>query len=143
MFISTFAHDYVQADAAQLMSDGLLSPTAYAQLDSEVSALCKTLGAKAIDLVEGFGIPEHLHHAPIAKDWAKYNSAENNGELTEANRTPFRDVQRAQHGSKFGADDGPTADSSVQMAHATSRNRSKSPFAIAPPPAPANAPPAA
>jgi len=95
---SLYALSRVQADAAQLMADGLMSTGAYAEVDKEVSSLCAALGEKALDLAEGFGIPEHLHHAPIAKDWAAYNSYENNGELSEDNRTPFReaDVRRRE-----------------------------------------------
>ena len=34
-------------------------------------------------LVESFGIPEHMQHSPIAKDWVKYNAIENFKEHTE------------------------------------------------------------
>ena len=32
-------------------------------------------------LIDSFGIPEHLVAAPIAGDWARYNEADNQGEL--------------------------------------------------------------
>jgi hypothetical protein len=32
-------------------------------------------------LIDCFGIPEHLVAAPIAGDWARYNEADNQGEL--------------------------------------------------------------
>ena len=37
-------------------------------------ACCRTL-------IDSFAIPEHLVAAPIAGDWARYNAADNQGEL--------------------------------------------------------------
>lgn len=44
-------------------------------------ALCAALAPRWRLLVDSFGIPEHLVAAPIAGDWAKYNEADNQGEL--------------------------------------------------------------
>ena len=35
----------------------------------------------ALSLIDSFGIPEHMRHAPIAGDWEKYNETDNFGEL--------------------------------------------------------------
>jgi len=94
---SLYALSRVQADAAQLMSDGLMNVSTYQQVDANISTLCASLGDKAIDLADGFGIPEHMHHAPIAKDWAGYNSFENNGELTETARGIFREQSAEEY----------------------------------------------
>jgi len=84
-----YALSRIVDDGAWLTADGLLDPSAIKEADAQVSALCAALGVKALELGDGFGIPEHMHHAPIAQDWEKYNSTENNGELTEANRASF------------------------------------------------------
>jgi len=97
---SLYALSRVQADAAQLMSDGLMGTAAYDQINAEVSSLCALLGEKALDLAEGFGIPEHMQYAPIAKDWAAYNSIENNGELTDANRSVFKGPPAEKHAER-------------------------------------------
>jgi len=43
--------------------------------------LCAKLAAHGQQLVDSFGIPEHLVAAPIAADWEAYNVADNQGEL--------------------------------------------------------------
>ena len=47
----------------------------------ERNTLIENLGEHSEDMVNAFDIPEHMIHAPIAKDYLKYNSYENNGEL--------------------------------------------------------------
>ena len=42
------------------------------------------LAPHAGTLVEGFGIPRHLITAPIALDWEKYNTVDNQGEIVPA-----------------------------------------------------------
>ena len=39
------------------------------------------LGPQAHDLVDSFGIPDHLVAAPIAGGWERYNRVDNRGEL--------------------------------------------------------------
>jgi acyl-CoA oxidase len=46
-----------------------------------VRALCAQLAPRWRLLVDSFGIPEHMLAAPIAGDWARYNEADNQGEL--------------------------------------------------------------
>jgi hypothetical protein len=43
--------------------------------------LCSELAPHALALVDSFGIPPHMRHAPIAGDWEKYNETDNFGEL--------------------------------------------------------------
>lgn len=43
--------------------------------------LCARLAAHGQQLVDAFGIPEHLVAAPIAADWETYNVTDNQGEL--------------------------------------------------------------
>ena len=53
--------------------------------------ICRKLGDvdTAIGLTD-FGIPDHMHHAPIAQDWVAYNSFQNMGELSDAARESFQ-----------------------------------------------------
>jgi hypothetical protein len=46
--------------------------------------LCASLAAHGQQLVDAFGIPEHLVAAPIAADWETYNVTDNQGELIGA-----------------------------------------------------------
>lgn len=57
---------------------GALSPEGMAHVHASVKALCRQLGAGngrlALALCEGFGIPPHLLHAPIAVgDWRTFH----------------------------------------------------------------------
>jgi hypothetical protein len=47
------------------------------------------LGNDALNLINSFGIPEHVISAPIAKDWVKYNETDNQGELVKINQILF------------------------------------------------------
>lgn len=50
-----------------LVGEGLLTSKQARQVYTASRALCKELGAMALPLVDGFGIPEHMLTAPIAK----------------------------------------------------------------------------
>jgi hypothetical protein len=56
-----------------LTCQGALSGADVAALRNHVNAACRALAADggrlAIRLCDGFGIPDHLLHAPIAFDW--------------------------------------------------------------------------
>ena len=45
-------------------------------------ALCQELAGSSQQLVDSFGIDDHLLAAPIAGDWVRYNAVDNQGELT-------------------------------------------------------------
>ena len=101
---SLFALDRINADGVLLLQNGLISAQQSHAVTAEIQKLCTELGKDALELTKGFGIPgkfffyffslaclifsllffiflDHMHHAPIANDWIKYNSVENNGEL--------------------------------------------------------------
>ncbi|ETV98078.1 hypothetical protein H310_09362 [Aphanomyces invadans] len=71
----------LEKDLGWFTVNEILTPAAGNSVIAESQAKCKELGAIAEDLVEGFGIPEHMHHAPIATDWIQYNATQNNGEI--------------------------------------------------------------
>lgn len=82
----------MEADMAWLLTEGILSQAQSQEVTEEATRLCRKLGEPelAAALAEGFGIPDHMHHAPIANDWVAYNSQENNGELLDSMREPYR-----------------------------------------------------
>ena len=52
--------------------------------------LCSELGSQALPLCDSFAITDTMLSAPIALDWVKYNTYDNQGELMtkeEWNRT--------------------------------------------------------
>lgn len=63
------------------MTEGLLPLAVGRAVPAATRALCAQLAPRWRLLVDAFGIPEHLVAAPIAGDWARYNEADNQGEL--------------------------------------------------------------
>ena len=43
--------------------------------------LCRMSDGNIDSLIEGFDIPDHMNHAPIAGDWEDYNTYDNQGEV--------------------------------------------------------------
>ena len=72
------------------LSEGLLTPSAAHVVYANSQGLCRDLGSRAVELVDGFGIPEHMIHAPIAKDWIRYNETDVQGELVTAQQRVAR-----------------------------------------------------
>lgn len=77
---SLYVLSRIEADMSWFLTEGLLSPSDGRKVSEAARKLCEQLGPDAVELCEGFGIPEHMHHAPIATDWIKYNEYQNNGE---------------------------------------------------------------
>lgn len=71
----------VEADLAWFMTQGIIAPAVGRAIPAGVRALVSRLGPRALDLIQGFGIPEHLVAAPIAADWEAYNAVDNRGEV--------------------------------------------------------------
>ena len=63
------------------MTEGLLPLKSGRLVPQEIRELCAELRPHALQLCEGFGIPEHMCFAPIAGDWEGYNTYDNQGEL--------------------------------------------------------------
>jgi len=80
---SLHALSRVKRDIGFFTMTGALSPAQVGEINTAVSVLCEELGSSALDLTESFGVPEWMHHAPIAQDWKAYNLNENNGELDD------------------------------------------------------------
>lgn len=79
-----FAHTLVTENLAWFMSQGLVSVASGHVMPELQRALVKDLLPYAMDLVQALGVKPWMVYAPIAKDWAKYNEADNRGELVQA-----------------------------------------------------------
>ncbi|MFT4970078.1 MAG: acyl-CoA oxidase [Chitinophagales bacterium] len=79
--LSLSAIDWIEKDLGWFVSNGVLSPNMGKRIPEYARDLCKELGPHAIQLIDAFGIPEHMRYAPIAGDWEKYNEFDNCGEL--------------------------------------------------------------
>ena len=61
--------------------EGLLSPSQAQAITQRSRELCAKLGSQAIELVNGFGVPEHMLSSPIARDWVAFNERDTQGEI--------------------------------------------------------------
>jgi acyl-CoA oxidase len=75
------AIDWIENDLGWYVSTGVLSPRLGKQVPAVGRKLCKEIAPLAIDLIDAFGIPEHMCYAPISRDWVEYNGFDNFGEL--------------------------------------------------------------
>jgi len=84
----------LQENVGYFLTEGVISIYQARESKHKIEELCKELGKPetALRLVESFGIPEWMHHAPIAQNWKKYNEVENNGELVR--NQSYRDANR-------------------------------------------------
>lgn len=78
-----YALDRALADGVFFLENGFINAEQSHKMSAELRRLCDQLGNDALELTKGFGIPDHMHHAPIAHDWVKYNQTENRGEFDD------------------------------------------------------------
>ena len=72
------------------LSEGLMSPSQAQAITKRSRELCAELGSQAIELVNGFGVPEHVLRSPIARDWVAFNERDTRGEvLSDAERQQY------------------------------------------------------
>jgi acyl-CoA oxidase len=76
-----YALDRVHSDGVFFLQNGIINAEQSAQINREIQRLCNELGRDALDLTAAFGIPDHMHHAPIANNWVVFNSNDSQGEL--------------------------------------------------------------
>ena len=75
------ACDWISEDLGWFVTHKVLSKKTGRDLSKRMIELCAEIGPHALSLIDSFGIPEHMRHAPIAGDWEKYNETDNFGEL--------------------------------------------------------------
>ncbi len=71
----------LERDLPWCMAHELLPPRAGRALPEQLRSLCSSLAPQSQQLVDSFGVPDHLVAAPIAGDWEGYNAVDNQGEL--------------------------------------------------------------
>ena len=76
-----FASKSLEPYLGWFLAQGFISQQAVVVFQDSIVALNKEIAAIATDIVDGFGIPEHLITMPMAGDYEKYNDGPNKGEL--------------------------------------------------------------
>ena len=82
-----YALSRIEADLGWFLSEELITPKTGKQVVAGVRHLCTHIAPLALILCDAFGIPDHMHHAPISGDWVAYNAFDNQGELLAVTNT--------------------------------------------------------
>ena len=73
--------DILERNLGSFLTQGLISMDLAQGVHEASAQLCKDIAPNAIGLVDSFRIPDEMLSAPIARDWVKYNSYDNQGEV--------------------------------------------------------------
>jgi acyl-CoA oxidase len=76
-----FASNSIQRDLAWFMAEGVFTPAMYTKFNAHYDSAISAVAPIAMDAVAAFNVREEMLHAPIAADWIKYNTYDNQGEL--------------------------------------------------------------
>jgi len=72
-----YALDAIQRDLGWFLTNGVISPALSSEVSIQLQKLCASgpqgIADDALALVNAFGIPDQLVHAPIADDWVEFN----------------------------------------------------------------------
>lgn len=79
--VQLYALRSVEADLSWFLSEEVVEARVGRLVAPAVRAVVEGLYPVSQQLVDAFGIPDHLVAAPIAGDWEKYNRVDNHGEL--------------------------------------------------------------
>ena len=79
--ITLSALDWIEKDLGWFLSKKIFSARMGQKVVQDAQSLCRKVAPIALTLIDAFGIPEHMRHAPIAGDWVSYNKTDNFGEL--------------------------------------------------------------
>ena len=71
----------VKRDLGYFTTSGLMSTGAGAKVGKVAADLCREVAPQALALCDAFGISDKVLNAPIARDWVKYNTVDNKGEV--------------------------------------------------------------
>ena len=71
----------VKRDLGYFTTSGLMSTGAGAKVGKVAADLCREVAPQALALCDAFGISDKMLNAPIARDWVKYNTVDNKGEV--------------------------------------------------------------
>ncbi len=71
----------IKQHADWYLSENIISGREYRKICARINYLIKEITPDIELLINAFNIPEHLVHAPIAKDWVAFNSYDHQGEV--------------------------------------------------------------
>ena len=80
-----YALSTIKEDIGFFIKEDLVSKNNYDKICNEINIYNNILANNSLELVKSFGIPDWMHHAPIANNWEEYNKTENNGEIISNN----------------------------------------------------------
>eukprot|EP00743_Colponemidia_sp_Colp-15_P001275 GILK01001398.1.p1 GENE.GILK01001398.1~~GILK01001398.1.p1 ORF type:complete len:666 (+),score=124.04 GILK01001398.1:45-2000(+) len=78
---SLWAFSRLEHDMGWFLTSQTLTLTQGKTVSSLARKLCAELAPQALPLCDSFGIPAHVYHAPIARNWIAYNDDDNQGEV--------------------------------------------------------------
>eukprot|EP01135_Chromosphaera_perkinsii_P010511 Nk52_evm21s2152 gene=Nk52_evmTU21s2152 len=84
----------IEQDVGFLVGEGLITSSQIRAVAEAKVELCREVGGQAIELIEAFGIPEHMVHSPIAKDWEDYNTRDRQGEIVDYELGQVKEQQK-------------------------------------------------
>ena len=71
----------VKKDLGYFTTSGLMSTGTGAKVGKVTADLCRDVAPHALALSDAFGLTEEMLNAPIARDWVKFNTVDNKGEV--------------------------------------------------------------
>ena len=71
----------VKKDLGYFTTSGLMSTSTGAKVGKVTADLCRDVAPQALALCDAFGITDEMLNAPIARDWVKFNTVDNKGEV--------------------------------------------------------------
>ena len=77
-----FALNSIKRDLAWFMSEGIFAPNSYTKFQAQYDAAVSAVSPLSMDAVAAFDVREEMLNAPIAADWVKYNTYDNQGNKT-------------------------------------------------------------
>lgn len=76
-----FALNSIQRDLAWFMFEGIFPPNYYQKFIEKYDSVICEVSKISMDAVAAFDVREEMLNAPIATDWVKYNTYDNQGKL--------------------------------------------------------------
>ena len=78
-----FALNSIQKDLAWFMAEGIFAPNSFTKFQVQYDAAVAAVAPIAMDAVAAFDVREEMLNAPIAADWVKYNTYDNQGKVID------------------------------------------------------------
>ncbi len=86
----------VERDLAWFVEHDHLTPAQAEEALDLNRRLCAEVAPHSLSLLDAFGVPSEVLHAPIANDWVDYNVGDRRGELTT--KEEFQEILRGGSG---------------------------------------------